>query len=150
MHVRQSYSLNFPHALFSLLCPQVYSVHLRTEHTFLPCKQVRRYHFSRFHIHMLIYDICFSLGKKTFKSNIKCEVEEHMISSLTISGWLLRWQSVLIGLGHLHLILAKRPRSDGLGHPNHQPLVPISLESMCLQSAVSIMWGPGFCKTSQR
>ena len=28
----------------------------------LPCKQVHLYHFSRFHIHALIYDICFSLS----------------------------------------------------------------------------------------
>ena len=28
---------------------------------FLPCKLVHLYHFSRFHIHALIYDICFSL-----------------------------------------------------------------------------------------
>ena len=28
----------------------------------LPCKLVRLYHFSRFHIYALIYDICFSLS----------------------------------------------------------------------------------------
>ena len=28
---------------------------------FLPCKQVHQYHFSRFHIYALMYDICFSL-----------------------------------------------------------------------------------------
>ena len=28
----------------------------------LPCKLVHLYHFSRFHIHALIYDICFSLS----------------------------------------------------------------------------------------
>ena len=28
----------------------------------LPCKPVHLYHFSRFHIHGLIYDICFSLS----------------------------------------------------------------------------------------
>ena len=28
----------------------------------LPCKPVHLYHFSRFHIHALIYDICFSLS----------------------------------------------------------------------------------------
>ena len=27
---------------------------------FLPCWSVHQYHFSRFHIHALIYDICFS------------------------------------------------------------------------------------------
>ena len=27
---------------------------------FLPCKPVHLYHFSRFHIYTLIYDICFS------------------------------------------------------------------------------------------
>ena len=29
---------------------------------FLPCKRVLLYHFSRFHIYALIYDICFSLS----------------------------------------------------------------------------------------
>ena len=29
---------------------------------FLPCKLVHLYHFSRFHIHALIYYICFSLS----------------------------------------------------------------------------------------
>ena len=29
---------------------------------FLPCKPVHLYHFSRFHIYTLIYDICFSLS----------------------------------------------------------------------------------------
>ena len=29
---------------------------------FLPCKPVHLYHFSRFHISALIYDICFSLS----------------------------------------------------------------------------------------
>ena len=29
---------------------------------FLPCKLVILYHFSRFHIYALIYDICFSLS----------------------------------------------------------------------------------------
>ena len=32
---------------------------------FLPCKLVHLYHFSRFHIYALIYDICFSLSEKT-------------------------------------------------------------------------------------
>ena len=29
---------------------------------FLPCKPVHLYHFSTFHIYVLIYDICFSLS----------------------------------------------------------------------------------------
>ena len=29
---------------------------------FLPCKLVHLYHFSKFHIYALIYDICFSLS----------------------------------------------------------------------------------------
>ena len=32
---------------------------------FLPCKPVHLYHFSRFHIYALIYDICFSLSDFT-------------------------------------------------------------------------------------
>ena len=30
--------------------------------SFLPCKPVHLYHFSRFHIYALIYNICFSLS----------------------------------------------------------------------------------------
>ena len=40
-------------------CPYVCSLHLCL---FLPCKQVHLYHFSRFHIYVLIYSICFSLS----------------------------------------------------------------------------------------
>ena len=29
---------------------------------FLPCKQIHQYHFARFHVCALIYDICFSLS----------------------------------------------------------------------------------------
>ena len=36
-----------------------FSLHLSL---FLPCKLVHLYHFSRFHIHVLIYNICFSLS----------------------------------------------------------------------------------------
>ena len=32
----------------------------------LPCKQVHLYHFSRFHIYVLVYNICFSLSKIVF------------------------------------------------------------------------------------
>ena len=32
---------------------------------FLPCKQVHLYHFSRFHIYVLIYNICFSISALT-------------------------------------------------------------------------------------
>ena len=31
------------------------------ESLFLPCKYVHQYHFSRFHIYVLIYNIYFSL-----------------------------------------------------------------------------------------
>ena len=37
----------------------------------LPCKPVHLYHFSRFHIHALIYDICFSLSDLLQKNNCK-------------------------------------------------------------------------------
>ena len=29
---------------------------------FLPCREIHRYHFYRFHVYTLIYDICFSLS----------------------------------------------------------------------------------------
>ena len=44
--------------------PPLVSIHLFSTSVslFLPCKLVHLYHFSRFHIYVLIYDICFSLS----------------------------------------------------------------------------------------
>ena len=44
--------------------PPLVSIHLFSTFVclFLPCKPVHLYHFSRFHIYALIYDICFSLS----------------------------------------------------------------------------------------
>ena len=44
--------------------PPSVSIHLFSTSVsqILPCKPVHLYHFSRFHIHMLIHDICFSLS----------------------------------------------------------------------------------------
>ena len=44
--------------------PPLVSIHLFSTSVslFLPCKPVHLYHFSRFHIYALIYDICFSLS----------------------------------------------------------------------------------------
>ena len=44
--------------------PPLVSIHLFSTSVslFLPCKLVHLYHFSRFHIYALIYDICFSLS----------------------------------------------------------------------------------------
>ena len=38
---------------------------------FLPCRLVHLYHFSRFHIHALIYDICFSLSDLLHSDNLQ-------------------------------------------------------------------------------
>ena len=45
--------------------PPTVSIHLFSISTspFLPYKQVHLYHFSRFHIYALIYNICFSLSE---------------------------------------------------------------------------------------
>ena len=45
-------------------CPPLVSIRLFSTSVslFLPCKPVHLYHFSRFHIYALIYDICFSLS----------------------------------------------------------------------------------------
>ena len=45
-------------AAFPPWCPYVCSLHL----CLYFCKPVHLYHFSRFHIYALIYDICFSLS----------------------------------------------------------------------------------------
>ena len=44
--------------------PPLVSIHLFSTSVsqLLPCKPVHLYHFSRFHIQALIYDICFSLS----------------------------------------------------------------------------------------
>ena len=44
--------------------PPLVSIHLFSTSVpqLMPCKPVHVYHFSRFHIHTLIYDICFSLS----------------------------------------------------------------------------------------
>ena len=44
--------------------PPLVSIHLFSTSVsqFLPCKPVHLYHFSRFQIYALIYDICFSLS----------------------------------------------------------------------------------------
>ena len=44
--------------------PTLVSIHLFSTSVslFLPCKLVHLYHFSRFHIYALIYDICFSFS----------------------------------------------------------------------------------------
>ena len=49
-----------PHPCF----PRLVSIHLfcTSVSLFLHCKPVYLYHFSRFHIYALVYDICFSLS----------------------------------------------------------------------------------------
>ena len=44
--------------------PPLVSIHLFSTSVslFLPCKPAHLYHFSRFHMYALIYDICFSLS----------------------------------------------------------------------------------------
>ena len=53
------FSLKSSHLPLPLLCPQVCSPCLPP---LLPCDQGHQYHLSRFHIYVLICDICFSLS----------------------------------------------------------------------------------------
>ena len=48
-----------PHHFPPLVSIRLFSISVSP---FLPCKPVHLYHFSRFHIYVLIYDICFSLS----------------------------------------------------------------------------------------
>ena len=48
-----------PHRFLHLVSIRLFSTSVSQ---FLPCKLVHLYHFSRFHIYALIYDICFSLS----------------------------------------------------------------------------------------
>ena len=59
MYICQRYSLDSSHPLLPLLSTGLLSV---SEFLFQPCKLVHQYHFSRFHIYALIYDIPFSLS----------------------------------------------------------------------------------------
>ena len=45
---------------------------------FLPCHQVLQYHFSRFHIYMLIYGICFFLFLTYFTVYDRLYVHPHL------------------------------------------------------------------------
>ena len=59
MFTLPSHSLNSSHPLLPPLCPQVYSL---SASSLLPCKYVHQHHLSRFHIYVLIYNICLSLS----------------------------------------------------------------------------------------
>ena len=62
-------SLHPSHSLLLPLCPQVSSLCLPL---LLPCKKVHQYHFSRFHIYMLIHNICFfSLSNSTLYNTLQ-------------------------------------------------------------------------------
>ena len=56
MYIFHCCLLSSSHPLLPLLCPQVYSLHLPF-HSFL----ANRHLFSRSHIYVLLYSICFSL-----------------------------------------------------------------------------------------
>ena len=60
IHVNPNSSHHYPRRHF----PPLVSIHLFSTSVslFLPWKPVHLYHFSRFHIHALIYYICFSLS----------------------------------------------------------------------------------------
>ena len=59
MYIFQCYSLYPSHPLLPPRRPQIHPLCLSL---FPPWKQVHQYHFSRFHIYALIYDICFSFS----------------------------------------------------------------------------------------
>ena len=60
VYIRQSQSRSSSHSPH----PPLVSIHLFSTSVspFLLCRQVHLYHFSRFHIYALIYNICFSLS----------------------------------------------------------------------------------------
>ena len=65
MYICQSQSPNSSHHHHHLRhFPPLVSIRLFSTSVslFLPCKPVRLYHFSRLHIYVLIYAICFSLS----------------------------------------------------------------------------------------
>ena len=65
MYTCQSQSPNSSHHPHHPCCfPPLVSIRLFSTSVslFLPCKPVHLYHFSRFHIYALIYNICFSLS----------------------------------------------------------------------------------------
>ena len=64
MYTCQSQSPNLSHHHHHARFPPLVSIRLFSTSVslFLPCKPVHLYYFSRFHIYVLIYDICFSLS----------------------------------------------------------------------------------------
>ena len=61
MYMFPCYSLNLSHSFLSPL-KETTSFFSTSASLFLPCKQVLQYHFSRFHVYALLYNICFSLS----------------------------------------------------------------------------------------
>ena len=64
IHVNPNLPIHHTTTPTPLRFPPLVSIHLFSTSVslFLPCKEVHLYHFSRFHIYVLIYDICFSLS----------------------------------------------------------------------------------------
>ena len=64
VYICQSQSPNSSHHHPPPLSPPLVSIRLFSTSVslFLPCKLIQLYHFSRFHIYALIYNICFSLS----------------------------------------------------------------------------------------
>ena len=62
--IRISVYMSIPISQFIPPFPPLVSIRLFSISVslFLPCKLVHLYHFSRFHIYVLIYNICFSLS----------------------------------------------------------------------------------------
>ena len=67
LYICQSQSPNSSHHHTPSPLPLSVSIRLSSTSVslFLPCKPVHLYHFSRFHIYVLIYYICFSLSDLT-------------------------------------------------------------------------------------
>ena len=61
-------SLHSSHPLLPAPC-HVPSMFSTSASPLLLCKQVHQYHFSRFHVYALIYDICFSLSEHCSRSS---------------------------------------------------------------------------------
>ena len=62
MYICQSQTPNSTHPPLPSHFPPLVSIRLFSTcvSLFLSCKRIHLYHFSRFHIYALIYDICFS------------------------------------------------------------------------------------------
>ena len=85
----QCYLLNSSHPLLPTLCLQVCS--LMSASPLLVCRYVHQYHFSSFHIYVLIYDICFLFLTyfTLYKRLCVHPPQQNWLQFISVYGWVI-------------------------------------------------------------